>query len=43
MSLKSKVDKIDIGNLETTPVNLSKLSYIVKKNVVKNTEYDEFF
>ena len=30
-SLKSKGDKLDIGKLKTTPVDLSKLSNIVKK------------
>ena len=29
--LKSKVDKLDIRKLETTPVDLSKLSNVVKK------------
>ena len=28
--LKSKIDKLDIGKLETTPVDLSKLSDVVK-------------
>ena len=28
--LKSKKDKLDIGKLETTPVELSKLSDVVK-------------
>ena len=40
-SVKSKVDKLDIGKLETTPVDLSKISYIVRNEVVKKTEYDE--
>ena len=35
-NLKSKVDKLNIGKLETTQVHLSKLS-----NVVKQTEYYE--
>ena len=39
--VKSKVDKLDIGKLETTPVDLSKISYIVRNEVVKKTEYDE--
>ena len=38
--MKSKVDKLDIGKLETTPVDLIKLSDIVK-NDVKKTEYYE--
>ena len=34
-NLKSKVDKLDIGKSETTPVDLSKLSNVVKNDVVK--------
>ena len=37
--MKSKVDKLDIGKLETTPVNLSKLSNVVKNDVVKKDVY----
>ena len=40
-NLKSKVDKSDIGKLETTPVDLGKLSNVVKNDVVKKTEYNE--
>ena len=40
-NLKSKVDKLDIGKLETTPVDLRKLSNVVKNDVVKKTEYNE--
>ena len=40
-NLKSKVDKLDIGKLETTPVDLSKLSTVVKNDVVKKNEYNE--
>ena len=39
-NLKNKVDKLDIGKLETTPVDLSKLSNLVKNDVVKKTEYN---
>ena len=39
--LKSKVHKLDIGKLETTSVDLSKLSNVVKNDVVKNTECHE--
>ena len=39
--MKSKVDKLDTGKLETTPVDLSKLSHVVKNDFVKKTEYDE--
>ena len=40
-NLKSKVDQLDRGKLETTPVHLSKLSNVVKNYVVKRNEYDE--
>ena len=40
-SLKSKLDKLNIDKLETTPVDLSKLSNVVKTDVVKKAEYDE--
>ena len=35
------MDKLDIGKLETTPVDLSKLSDAVKNEVLKKTEYNE--
>ena len=38
-SLKTEVDKIDAGKLKTVPVDLAKLSNVVKNNVVKKTEY----
>ena len=34
-SLKSQVDELDIDKLKTTPVDLSKLSYVVKNAVLK--------
>ena len=40
-SLKSDVDSLDIDKLETTTVDLSKLSDMVKKAVVKKLVYDE--
>ena len=40
-SLKSEVDILDITKLETTPFDLSKLSDVVKNEVVKETVYDE--
>ena len=40
-SLKTEVDKIDVGKLETVPVDLAKLSNVVKNDVVKKTEYDK--
>ena len=39
-SLKSKVGKLDTGKLEMTPVDLSKLSSVVKIDVAKKTEYN---
>ena len=40
-NVKYNLDKLDIGKLETTPVDLSKLSNLVKNDVVKEPEYDE--
>ena len=40
-SLKIKVDKLDVDKLVTVPVDLSKLSYVIKNDVVKKTEYNE--
>ena len=40
-SLKTEVDKLDIDKLTPVPVDLSKLSDIVKNDVVKKTEYDK--
>ena len=37
VSLKSKIDKLDIGELESTPVDLIKLSDVVKNEVVKKS------
>ena len=34
-NLKSRVDKLDIGKLETAPIDLSKLSNVVKDDVVR--------
>ena len=39
--LKNEVDKIDAGKLKTAPVDLAKLSNVVKNNVIKKTEYDK--
>ena len=39
-SLKTEVDKIDADKLKTVPVNLAKLSNVVKNDVVKKTEYN---
>ena len=32
-SLKSEIDRLDIGKLETTPIDISKLSDVVKNEV----------
>ena len=40
-SLKPKIDKLDIDELEIFPVDISKLSNVVKNEVVKKTLYDE--
>ena len=40
-NLKTEVDKLDIDKLAPIPVDLSKLSDVVKNNVVKKTEYDK--
>ena len=39
-SLNSKIDKINIGKLETTPVDLTKISDVVENKVVWKTEYN---
>ena len=38
-NLKTEVDKLDIGKLATVPVDLSKLSNVVKNDVVRKTVY----
>ena len=40
-SLKTEVGKLDINKLEPAPVDLSKLSDVVKNDVVKKTGYDK--
>ena len=39
-ALKSDVDKIDTDKLKTVPADLSKLSNVVKNDVVKKTDYN---
>ena len=39
-SLKTEVDKIDADQLKNVPVDLEKLSNVVKSEVVKKTEYN---
>ena len=38
-ALKTEVDKIDVDKLKTTPADLTKLSNVVKNDVVKKTNY----
>ena len=40
-SLKTEADKLDIDKLAPVPVDLSKLSDVVKNDVVKKTVYDK--
>ena len=40
-SLKTEVDRIDIDKLKTVPIDLSKLSNLVKNEVDKKTVYDK--
>ena len=42
-SLKTEVDKLDIEKLVPVPVDLSKLSDVVKNDVVKKAVYDKLF
>ena len=39
-SLRTEVDKLDTDKLIPVPNDLTKLSYVVKNDVVKMTEYD---
>ena len=39
-ALKTEVDKIDADKLKTIPVDLAKLSNVVKNEVVKKTDYN---
>ena len=40
LSLKTEVDKIDADKLTTVPVDLAKLSNIVKNDIVKKPEHN---
>ena len=40
-NLKSKVDKLDIDKLKPVPTDLSKLSNVVKNDVVKKTDHNK--
>ena len=41
-NLKSEVDKLDIDKLKPVPADLSKLSNVVKNDVVKKADYNNF-
>ena len=40
-SLKNEVDKLDIGKLEATPADLSKLGDVAKDVVLKKNKFDQ--
>ena len=40
-SLKTEVDKLDIDKLTSVPIDVAKLSNVVKNNVAKKTEHDK--
>ena len=40
-NLKTEIDKLDIDKLAPFPVDLSKLSDVVKNDIVKKTAYDK--
>ena len=40
-NLKTEVDKLDVNKLATIPVDLSKLSNVVKTDVLKKTDYNK--
>ena len=40
-NLKTEIDKLDIDKLAPFPVDLSKLSDVVKNDIVKKTVYDK--
>ena len=39
--MKSEFDKLDIGKVETTTTDLSKLNNVVKDEVVKKAKYNK--
>ena len=41
VNLKSEVDKLDVDKLKPVPTDLSKLSDVVKNDVVKKTDYNK--
>ena len=41
-SQRSLFDELDVNKIKTVPVDLTKLSNVVKSDVVKKIVYDEF-
>ena len=39
-ALKTEVDKIDVDKLKATPIDLDRLSNLVKNDVIKKTDYN---
>ena len=39
-ALKTEIDKIDVDKLKTAPIDLDRLSTLVKNDVVKKTDYN---
>ena len=39
-ALKTEVDKIDVDKLKARPIDLAKLSNVVKNDIVKKTDYN---
>ena len=39
-NLKTKLDNLDVDKLKSVPIDLKKISDVVKNEVVKNTEFN---
>ena len=42
-SLKPEINKLDIGRLRTTPVDLNMLNDVVKTEIAKKNEYNDLY
>ena len=40
-NLKTKVDDLDVSKLKTAPIDLKKLSDVVNRGVIKDTEFNK--
>ena len=40
-NLKTKVDDLDVSKLKTAPIDLKKLSDVVNREVIKDTEFNK--